>query len=480
MSSAPTIVFEPQEEEALRVLGILGPDPVTALNAGQLLSEGKRRQIRVFDIGGTTWFAKMRRKPPGLGRFFERWRTGEPAGTAAREWDMLGAYRDAGITVPARVAHGVLRHRDRSIVEFVITKKLDGHPIASVANQMVSLPTGVLSALAQRTARVVARIHAAGLTFGGLQGKHVWCLDDDAGNGLQIRFLDLATGLRRESVRWADRVLDLATLHATLPCNPIRQTVRLRFLRAYLEESRLSIPVKVAASGILSRAHDFQRKRRYRVFLAPRAETDPEIVRLPGGDYQALRSGASALVQAGLGTVAELKRYAKGRIGQFEIRRGRRLDIISDWMMLRDCNAFGVPAPYPSAFHVDGGFGTLVFKPLAPGRALATVLDTASLEDRFKLGCALGDLMKRILRAGLVPNGRILDRIQVVGEGTEPMLAIDPLGVFSRPPKTSARRFRPVATRFRADLSTSPFHRDEQVRILNQIFGPEGRRWIQW
>lgn len=181
-----------------------------------------------------TCYLKRHWGPLRLSDVLRAWLSGFSASWGRKEWDVIHAFRAAGIPTLTPLAAGERGSWFRR-ESFLLTEELSG--FQSVENWLRSRQApgpAEKRALIAHVAALTRRIHTHGFNHRDLYLCHIF-LRFDVADGWQWRVLDLQRVDRRRWFRTRWIVKDLAALNYSAPgCITARD--RIRFLRLYLGE----------------------------------------------------------------------------------------------------------------------------------------------------------------------------------------------------------------------------------------------------
>jgi len=225
--------------DALEARGLGTLDDLFAFAGGEHLTKASlppwRQRIRFVLPEAGTLYMKRYVSPP-VGEQLGRMRAGVLTGSHARlEWQRIRGLEAAGIGCVRWAAFGEERSGCWERRSVLVTAAVPGESLeAYVARR----PERVSRWWLQELARFAARFHAAGWVHRDLYLCHVFFDPEDPGE--PFRLIDLARVIRPRWRRRRWRVKDLAALDYSTPAAVATRADRLRFLRAYLGERRLS------------------------------------------------------------------------------------------------------------------------------------------------------------------------------------------------------------------------------------------------
>jgi heptose I phosphotransferase len=202
------------------------------------------------------------------GDVLRAWLSGFSASWGRKEWEVIHAFRAAGIPTLTPVAageRGAWWRRE----SFLLTEELSG--FQSVENWLRARQTpdpAETRAMIAHVAALTRRLHASGFNHRDLYLCHIF-VRFDASEGWQWRVLDLQRVDRRRWFRTRWIVKDLAALNYSAPAW-ITTRDRLRFLRLYLGAE----PRRTTLRGLIrSVTRKTERIRRHDVRRAARGPT---------------------------------------------------------------------------------------------------------------------------------------------------------------------------------------------------------------
>ncbi|MBI3823018.1 MAG: hypothetical protein HY289_10125, partial [Planctomycetes bacterium] len=363
--------------------------------------------------GSGAFFLKKESAVTWRDRFRNAWDGFGWCATSVREAAMLQALRRAGIGCPQVAALGEAGRQ-----AFVLTRAE-----TALTDLRVLLPT--LSnidrnRLADALGRELARMHNAGFDHPDLFGKHILAAAE--GDTFRICILDWQRGRRRRSVSWAMRWRDLAALDATLHDAVARDRLRLRCLRAYLQETTASPPLPRFARQVRAACEIRRRERRMRELGQPPAPAwDHQFVPLCESRLLMVRSYFERIFsRMSIGDVepeAQAREWASlacasGSAILMDRWRaaGESWDIPPLAHTLFRLQRFGVPAPRLFAVGLAETHVFLIAI-AAPTTPLSEAIAKAPQPMRSRLLRQAGHIVRRIHEAGYnLPNGDTWER----------------------------------------------------------------------
>ena len=217
----------PEHEDLLDEAGLVHVDEF--LNCiGESVQHRPDRQVhRVVLSGRIEAYLKTDRRIPLRDRWMSWWAGYGIAAKSVREGRVLQQLREAGIGCPEVLALG----EDDGEAFLLLRAERSLTPLDRYLLDRPSESDAVLSLLGAE----LARMHAAGFYHPDLYPKHLLVGRND---GLyRFCILDWQRSVRMRHVPWSRRILDLAVLEASLPCELIGEPERFGFLLGYLDAS---------------------------------------------------------------------------------------------------------------------------------------------------------------------------------------------------------------------------------------------------
>lgn len=223
------IVFHPRYEQFLRRCGVSSAADALALTGVIVCGHPDRHVTRVELPTGRAVYLK-REHAVGLRTRFRNARAGFGwVSRGEREAETLRSLESAGLPGPQWMAYG----EDEIGRAFLIVDELTGAADLRAVLSDVTLSPTARRELAEACGRAVGRLHAAGFGTPELAAKHVF-VNQRSGT---VTLVDWQSAGRPAPLRPADRIRQLAGLHASLGSGPASWGERLRFLWAYLREA---------------------------------------------------------------------------------------------------------------------------------------------------------------------------------------------------------------------------------------------------
>ncbi len=157
---------------------------------------------------------------------------------AGHEWSWIQALTAAGIPCPLGVAFGEEMKRGREVRSAMLTAQVLGKSLESCVKQWDRADRPTVQTLIPTTAKLVAKLHAAGFIHRDLYLSHIF-FDPSAPPDRSLCLIDLQRVLR--PAWWFSRwvVKDLASMNYSTPDGLISRADRIRWLRYYLGVRRL-------------------------------------------------------------------------------------------------------------------------------------------------------------------------------------------------------------------------------------------------
>jgi len=184
---------------------------------------------------------------------------------AVAEFEMLCAFKRAGLAVPDALACGERHVLARDRASFLMVDSLSSHrPLDEVLTRLDDRRRR--RRLIVAVARFVRRMHEAGCTHTDLFAKHLFT-EEDGDGGWSISVIDLMRARQGTSVSKRRRGRDLAALLVSLRPEAISLRERLAFLLAYLDKTKLDKrDRRFFRRAVLPRARKFSRRSGYRAW----------------------------------------------------------------------------------------------------------------------------------------------------------------------------------------------------------------------
>ncbi len=191
---------------------------------------------------------------------FRRVRTG-----ALIEFEMLCAFKRAGISVPETFACGERHVLGRDRASFIMVERVEvGRPLDEVLGELHDARRR--RRLINSLAGFVRRMHDAGLSHKGLFAKHLFVGEQPDGSWTTA-VIDLQQAGESRSVSSRRRGRDLATLMVSLLPDATTPRERWTFLLTYLDKSKLSRKdLRFVRRAVLPRAGKLSRRNAYRAW----------------------------------------------------------------------------------------------------------------------------------------------------------------------------------------------------------------------
>ncbi|MBN1360817.1 MAG: lipopolysaccharide core heptose(I) kinase RfaP [Sedimentisphaerales bacterium] len=224
-----------------------GKDPFTEVERleGQVYRHVKSRKTIRFSVNGQTYFAKIHRGIGWSEIVKDLSQLKLPILSAAHEWTALNLLHLIGIDTMSVAAYGRRGISPARLKSFIVTEELP--QTRSLEEfcadwQMQPAPFRLRKALIERVAAIVREMHEHGMNHRDCYLCH-FLLDVSDGcdpldpDNLRLYVIDLhrAQVRRRTPRRWI--VKDLAGLYFSAMNVGLTKTDRLRFIRAYRQES---------------------------------------------------------------------------------------------------------------------------------------------------------------------------------------------------------------------------------------------------
>lgn len=205
-----------------------------------------------------TWRSRLRAKL-GAG-------PGETAGRTEAQY--VGSLTADGVGVMNLVAFGEKLHHDGLVESFVLTEELADYTelqeflrrrFPRCGLHYASSRDHDLDRLIRQVALTVRRFHAAGYNHRDLYCCHFFVREPVRGK-FEIRLIDLQRVQRRRWLRRRWLVKDLAQLAWSVPCDRIKCTHKMAFIRHYLGVAKLCPADKRLIREVLARQQVMQRR----------------------------------------------------------------------------------------------------------------------------------------------------------------------------------------------------------------------------
>ena len=237
-------------------------------DAGELVNAHPSRQVFRLELRGedSALAVFLKRSGPIEGKeaLFDLLKFRRVRTKATREFAMLCAFREGGLTVPEVLACGE-RHvlgRDRASL-LVVEALPSGRALGDVLAEHG--PTDGRKKLLHALARFVRALHDGGFTHADLFAKHVFASQAENGDW-SFAVIDLQRARHSRVVSPAHRARDLAALMVSVHPDATSLGERLRFLREYLGKTKLEPGDRHFLKKVLSRARKLSRRTVYRAW----------------------------------------------------------------------------------------------------------------------------------------------------------------------------------------------------------------------
>lgn len=226
----------------------------------------ERVRIEVEDDSGVSRVLFMKRfiRPPATALRKARRHCPGAASLAGVEWHWLRSLAETGIPVAEPVLLGSRGEGGREL-SLVVTASVAGESLETLVRRWTVRDRALMMAVADTTADVVARLHAAGFVHRDLYLSHLFLDPGSDPASPRLALIDLFR-VRRvgwRPMRWI--VKDLAALHYSLPAGLLSRSDRLRWLKRYVGASKLSASLNGLVRRIDRRAHRMARHDRHRL-----------------------------------------------------------------------------------------------------------------------------------------------------------------------------------------------------------------------
>jgi hypothetical protein len=342
-----------------------------------------------------------------------------------------------------------------------VVTALRGRPLSEIAARPTGTPDEI-RLLARAVGAAVAELHAAGISFPSLFAKHVWIEASPAGP--RIAFLDLADAHLERRCGLRERARDLGALAATLPRWPVTLALRRRALDAYLEAAAIGWDRDRAWKEVSRAAARLGRKRRFRRFLAT-AAVPPVIEQHPDPDTRVAEAERDFLARCGGLAQLEPEGPRGWEIsGTRSTLRGDSATVARSWAMAALLQTFAIPAPRPVALRHGAGQSTLLLRQPAGVRRQLSALGVEELPPDVER--QLLRLLRRLLRAGLLPASGFAEELILAGAATLGLCGVDAL---SQPPRVTRIALSRALEGLAAELEALPLPPGVAARVSRQI-----------
>ncbi|MCG3132176.1 MAG: hypothetical protein FLDDKLPJ_03009 [Phycisphaerae bacterium] len=265
--------INPAFESLLRRNGL--SDPEALLNLREASSLGKRglaswrERLRVElqgeDGRRAAFFLKRYVHPPGSAVRAARRTCASARTLAGVEWTWMRGLAESGIGAPTAVALAEERRGDGELRSALLITEVPGESLEAWFARGAGSPDDLRGRLIPPLASLIRRFHETGQVHRDLYAAHVFLEETDGGP--VFRLIDLQRVFRP---RWRGRrwiVKDLASLSYSCPAGLVSRAARVRWLKRYLDVSRLRAGDKRLIRSIAHKArsiarHDARRLRR--------------------------------------------------------------------------------------------------------------------------------------------------------------------------------------------------------------------------
>lgn len=260
MPGRTTLHIDPAFRDLLAGADLADFDALLAAGDADTLAKASlppwRRRARL-QLGDTALFIKTYHRPPRAEQVRARLR-GHRA-LAAVEWHWAHRLRELGIAAPQPVALGVRRQGPAEIASLLVTAAVQGESLQAWLARRGRIDRPTRLAVTRELARLVGRLHGAGLFHRDLYLSHIFL-----GPGGELTLLDLhrIRHARVLPLRW--RVKDLAALHHSTPAPAVGRADRLRFFKLYRGRDRLTRADRLLLRLVLAKARRIARHSRKR------------------------------------------------------------------------------------------------------------------------------------------------------------------------------------------------------------------------
>jgi tRNA A-37 threonylcarbamoyl transferase component Bud32 len=257
--------IHPQYREWLESLGLTTPQRILELS-GVVVSGHVDRNVTRVDLEETTAYLKREHRI----RFRFRWR-GWRAGfgfvsLSEREAKMLQILEANDLPAARWLAYG----EAKGVAFLLVAGEREVRDLRSLA-------PSELASLSPKLARVLAKLHEAGIDQPDLLAKHFL-----VGPANRLTILDWQRAELRAEVSWPERYRALAALHASLADTVANPRLRFRFLNDYLRLAGSPDDLAMAAKKIEGYAGELRGRPGFRSQRTESSYASQELVRVDG------------------------------------------------------------------------------------------------------------------------------------------------------------------------------------------------------
>ncbi|MFZ5862143.1 MAG: lipopolysaccharide kinase InaA family protein [Nitrospirota bacterium] len=216
-----------------------------AFSGGDVIKRLPNKTIMRMEVaspaGPRRYFLKRHTGPVRWGERLRALCSGFAPSWGRKEWEVIRAFQQAGIPTMTPVAAGE-RRSGRGCESFVMTEELTGfRSLEALVPSRYSLPLDSAAvrgkrAFIRQVADLTRRLHGAGFNHRDWYLCHIFARREED-ETWSLRVLDLQRVDRRRWFRRRWIVKDLAALNYSAPPGVVTASDRVRFLKAYLNES---------------------------------------------------------------------------------------------------------------------------------------------------------------------------------------------------------------------------------------------------
>ncbi len=233
-----------------------------------------RERIRLtLDDGekGVVAYLKRYNRPPRSVRPVRYSDTCLARSHAGIEWAWAQRFKQCGVFCVEPMAVGEVFEGRKEQRSAILLAKVPGRSLENWATEWAQANRPVDHQLLKDIAMLVATMHESGFVHRDLYLSHIF-FDPTTKNEPRLHLIDLQRVFRPSVFRLRWIVKDLAALHYSTPESIISRADRLRWLRWYIERSKLGVGAKALAYRIIGKAqrmtaHDKHRLARVRCVI---------------------------------------------------------------------------------------------------------------------------------------------------------------------------------------------------------------------
>lgn len=184
---------------------------------------------------------------------------------AGHEFDMLAAFRRAGIAVPVALAGGEQHVLGRDRASFLMLEALpSGEPLRAVLSRLKE-PSRRRRLIAA-AAEFVRRMHEAGCGHTDLFAQHLFVTECEDG-GWSVTVIDLQRAVCRPRLGAIERGRDLGALMVSVAPDAASRRERMEFLHGYLGRTKLTKDdASFVRTAVLPQARKLSRRSGYKAW----------------------------------------------------------------------------------------------------------------------------------------------------------------------------------------------------------------------